>query len=53
MDVSLITHYPSPAMPNADGAPQSRNFPEIKVAVTVTQREECRARNEFDPCLAF
>jgi len=48
MDLSLITHCPSPAMPNADGAPQSRTFPECKVAVTVTQKEECGAQNESD-----
>jgi hypothetical protein len=46
MDLSLIAHCPSPAMPNADGAPQSRTFPECKVAVTVTQKEECSAQNE-------
>jgi hypothetical protein len=49
MDLSLITHCPAPAMPNADGAPQSRKFPECKVAVTVTQNEECSAQNVFDP----
>jgi|GEM_PF-4284068 hypothetical protein len=48
MDLSLITRCPSPAMPNADGAPQYRTFPECKVAVTVTQKEECGAQNESD-----
>jgi hypothetical protein len=47
MDLSLITHYPSPAMPNADGAPQNQEaFPECKVAVTVTQKNECGVQNE-------
>jgi hypothetical protein len=53
MDISLITRCPSLASPNADGAPQSRNFPECKVAVTVTQNEECGAQIESDPGAAF
>ena len=48
MDLSLITHCPSPAMPNADGAPQYRTFPGCKVAVTVTQKDGRSAQNEFD-----
>jgi len=53
MDLSLITRYLSPAMPNADGAPQSRTFPECKVAATVTQKEECSAQNKSGLRSAF
>jgi hypothetical protein len=53
MDRSLITRCPSLASPNADGAPQSREFPECKVAVTVTQNEECGTQIESDLGAAF
>jgi hypothetical protein len=53
MNLALNAHCPSPALPNADGAPQTRTFPECKVAVTVTQKEECGAQNISDPRFAF